>query len=464
MSTIRDQIINSSEYSQVKQGFLEVVQKELSKINKILPPQKEKAVSYETIVQKVGKERGRDLFFKFVGSGAGNGPFVELIDGSVKYDLITGIGVNFFGHSHFTLMNEMIDGVWGDVMQGNLSPNQEYADLISKLLKIAGEKSNFNHVWLTTCGAIANETALKIIRQKKYPATKFFAFKDCFAGRTTALQELTDNPAYRQGQPVYGEVFYLPFYNPKDKNTASSQAEAVIAIMKEEFHRYPSKYAGLEFEIVQGEGGFNVAPSEFIVPVVKAARALGLAIWDDEVQTFGRTGEVFCYKKVGLEGLIDVVTVAKLLQNGAVLYTSEYNPKPGLVSGTFAGSTSALKAGIKILDLLESKFVGPNGRIAELEKLTISEFERLKKSEAGKHLVDYTVYGGMVAMTLFDGKLESVKKFLNVLWDQGIIAFYCGHGPYRVRMLPPFGALTDLQWKEVFQIFERSILNTAKQL
>ena len=60
---------------------------------------------------------------------------------------------------------------------------------------------------------MANELALKMIRQKRAPATKILAFQDSFHGRSTAMQELTDNPGYRQGQPVYGEVEYLTFYD-----------------------------------------------------------------------------------------------------------------------------------------------------------------------------------------------------------------------------------------------------------
>src|SRR5690606_35365430 len=101
------------------------------------------------------------------------------------------------------------------IMQGNLQPGYEAATLLSTLLSKVGRGSRLKHGWITTCGTMANELALKSIRQKKSPATKILAFQDCFAGRSTAMQEVTDNPAYRQGQPVYGEVYYLSFYDPK---------------------------------------------------------------------------------------------------------------------------------------------------------------------------------------------------------------------------------------------------------
>lgn len=464
MPTVYDSVVRSKAYQSAKQQLIDALQKELQTLQSPRPAQEELKKSYQQLIEKVGSLRGRDLFFKYIGSGAGNGPLVELSDGSVKYDLITGIGVNFFGHANLELFEVQLDSLWCDVMQGNLGPNPEYGALMEALLETVSQKSHLKHVWLTTCGATANEIALKIIRQKKHPASKVMAFKDCFAGRTTALQEITDNASYRQGQPTYGEVHYLPFFDPKSKTSAANQAAAVVAQMKEEMARCPGRYACLEFEPVQGEGGFNAAPREFLLPIIEEAKKAGLAIWVDEIQTFGRTGEIFCFQKLGLDEYVDVVTAAKLLQTGAVLYTADYNPKAGLVSGTFAGSSGGLRAGRKALEILRTRMCGPSGRISQLEKLSIAEFERIKAGPLGKHLVDYTVTGGMQAFTLFGGTLDQAKKYLFKLWDLGAVAFYCGHGPHRIRMLPPFGALTDAQWKHVFQLIEQAIGETAKEL
>jgi 4-aminobutyrate aminotransferase-like enzyme len=464
MPTAFESVIRSQGYQSAKKQLIDALREELSKIREPRPSDDKLKKSYEDLINDVATRRGRELFFKWIGSGAGNGPFIELADGSVKYDLITGIGVNFFGHGNLELFEAELDGAWCDVMQGNLGPNPEYGALMKELLASVGAKSRLKNVWLTTCGATANEIALKVIRQKKFPASRIMAFKDCFAGRTTALQELTDNPKYREGQPVYGEVHYLKFFDPKAKATPAEQAAAAIADMKEELARNPGRYACLEFEICQGEGGFNPAPREFLLPIIEEAKKANLAIWDDEIQTFGRTGEVFCYQRLGLDEHIDVCTVAKLLQNGAAMWAAEYNPRPGLISGTFAGATVGMRAGLKALEILKTRMSGPSGRIRQLEKLTLEEFERIARGPNGRHVKDHTVFGGMVAFTLFDGTLDSVKKYLFKLWDLGVAAFYCGHGPYRVRMLPPFGTLTDEQWRHVFQLLEQAIGETAREL
>src|SRR6185312_4748864 len=115
--------------------------------------------------------------------------------------------------------------------------------------------SRLKHGWLTTCGTMANENAIKIIRQKKFPATKILAFKDCFSGRSMLMAEITDNPGYRQGLPTYGEVYYLSFYDPKLGLDGSIQR--TLGEMREHLARYSGKFCTLMIELILGEGGFK---------------------------------------------------------------------------------------------------------------------------------------------------------------------------------------------------------------
>ncbi|MES2854628.1 MAG: acetylornithine aminotransferase, partial [Bdellovibrionota bacterium] len=81
------------------------------------------------------------------------------------------------------------------------------------------------------------------------------------------------------------------------------------------------------------------------------------------MQTFMRTGELFCFEQLGIGQYIDICTVAKTLQTGATLYTEEYNPQPGLIAGTFSGASAALSAGLESLKMItEEGYLGPNGK------------------------------------------------------------------------------------------------------
>ena len=59
--------------------------------------------------------------------------------------------------------------------------------------------------------------------------------------------------------------------------------------------------------------------------------------------------------------------MGKGLQLAGTFWTKEYNPRPGLVSGTFSSSTPALATGLKILEILEQGYMGKTGRIAQIE-------------------------------------------------------------------------------------------------
>lgn len=416
--------------------------------------------NYLKEIEEFVHDRGRELYFPFLGSGLGSGPFVELVDGSVKFDMITGIGVNFFGHAHPALLDEMIDGLSSDVMQGNLEPGIEIKNLLRALLARVGPGSRLVHGWAMCSGTMVNEAALKMIRQKKAPATKIMAFKDCFAGRSTAMQEITDNPSYRQGQPVYGEVHYLSFYDPKLGPAAST--ENTLREMKILTTRFPDKFAGLMIELVQGEGGFQFAPRSYYVAIFEEAKRSGLAIWADEIQSFGRTGELFAYQKFDLNEYMDVVTVGKMLQACVVLYTAEYNPKPGLIAGTFVGSTVALRTARRILELLDEGFLGKEGIIERLSRRFAERLQQLQKGSCSGMILEIRAIGGMIAFAPFNGTMNDVKPLLIRLFDLGVVAFYCGHGPYLIRLLPPLGAMTEEHVDQVCRLIEIGLLEEAE--
>jgi 4-aminobutyrate aminotransferase-like enzyme len=43
------------------------------------------------------------------------------------------------------------------------------------------------------------------------------------------------------------------------------------------------------------------------------------------------------------------------------------------------------------------------------------------------------------------------------VFEEGVILFYCGHGPYHVRMLPPLAVMNEADWPRVFACIERGM-------
>jgi 4-aminobutyrate aminotransferase-like enzyme len=452
-------LLSSPKFKAAKAELLKTIQEACAKTRAVKPGHSspETRDAYAKAIQDYSRDRGRDLYFPFLGSGLGSGPFIEMLDGSVKYDMITGIGINFFGHANPDYMSEMIDGLSQDVMQGNLEPGKEMAELVRLMISKVGPGCRLNHGWLMCSGTMANEVALKMIRQKKSPATKILAFEDAFHGRSTAMQELTDNPGYRQGQPVYGEVEYLSFYN--QGMSLDQNVQRTLKQLKEHTTRYPGKFAALLIEPVQGEGGFNYAPREWYVRLFEEAKKAGLAIWCDEVQTFGRTGELFAFQKFGFAEHVDVCTVGKLLQSCMVLYTDEFNPKPGLVAGTFAGSTAAIRTARRTLEMLcDGGMLGKDGKIQKLSDRFAHNLRALSAGSCKGKIGEVRAVGGLIAFQPFEGAMDQIKPTLMKLFETGVVAFYCGHGPYLIRMLPPLPVMTEADVDAVCKLIEQAML------
>ncbi len=448
-----------------------------AEITEIRGPREGLSEGYNAFMARVGDIRGRGLYYPYIGSGLGNGALVELADGSVKWDMIGGIGVNFFGHSDPELIEESLIGGLDDVVkQGNLQSNDDAYRFADKLLELAGRNSSLKHCFLTTGGALANENALKICYQKHRPASRVIVFKDCFMGRTTAMAQLGDEAAYRQGVPLTVGVDYMPFYDEVAAERMGQTQFIDMAVMHLEqlIERYPSQHAVFCFELIQGEGGFNLAPREYHKALMECCKANGIAVWDDEIQTFGRTTSMFAYERLELGEFIDVLTVAKMTQASATLFTEKYNPSPGLLSGTFSGETVSFRVGRRILERLdEPGRYGADGLHARHHKL----FAEQVRSLAAKHPEWFPPIpeirgatnardivggdGGMMRMTPFSGDKATTIKACKACYDEGVILFYCGHGPYHMRMLPPLGVMRDEDWPRVFEVVERAFAKAS---
>ncbi len=412
---------------------------------------------YAKEIRRLERTRGRPLVFPMLLGGPGRGARVRLADGTTKLDFIGGIGVYGLGHSDRDLLETAVVAAASDtVFQGHLAPGPEYHRISQALLRHAGKR--IRHAWLSVSGAMANENALKMILQKKSPADRIVVFEDAFAGRTLALSELTDRPAFREGMPLRGNVLHVPFYDPGDLESAERSLRALDAHLD----RYPGQVAGMLFELVQGEGGFNTAPREFFLPLMERCRERGVAVWVDEVQTFARTGELYAYRTLGLEEHVDLVTVGKVLQGSAVLFHRSYNPKPGLVAGTYAGATTGMAVGARIIERLEEEgYLGPEGRIAILERRVERRFESLER-RMPRAVGPRSGIGAMQAFVPFDGDAEVTRAVIQAAFEAGLIVFAAGRRPAKIRMLLPVNT-TDEELEAAFTILEKSLARVAEE-
>lgn len=453
MELISDAFANDPRLKEGKKLLLDAVKDHQKKLTHVVPPNPDLKIKYDDLLAEYAELRGAKLYFPYLGSGIGNGALVELLDGSVKYDLIGGIGPMYWGHSHADVIAAGIDAALSDtVMQGNLQQNADAVAFCELLTKA----SQMEHCFLTTTGAMANENALKIAFQKKFPASRILAFDHCFAGRTLAVSQITDKANFRDGLPTTYHVDYIPFYDSeKPESTANT-----ISALKAHLARYPKQHAVMLLELIQGEGGFYTAPREFFVGIMELLKKNNIAVFADEVQTFGRTSELFAFQHFGLEKYIDIVSVGKLSQVCATLFRKEYNPRPGLLSQTFIGSTSALHAGKYIIEsLISGNFYGPQGKIAKIHGHFVKNLQAIAKKHPGLIKGPWGL-GAMIAFTPFDGNSIRVSQFIQDLFQAGVISFIAGADPARVRFLPPVGSITEKDIDEATKIIEETLIRS----
>jgi 4-aminobutyrate aminotransferase-like enzyme len=396
--------------------------------------------------------RGRPAFYPYLGSGYGRGARAMLVDGRWVLDFALGIGVHFFGHGNPDLVETALRAAASDVAtQGNLIFNREYHALMKTLLERAPR--GMEQCWLSMTGADANENALKLMRQHRDGRPGVVAFRGCFHGRTSATAEITDRPDYRLGQPSTFPVHLIPFYDRRDPDSPRKSLDTLRDVLR----RDGDRIAAFFVELVQGEAGFVTAPRDFFVPLFEECRRAGVLILIDEIQTFGRTTELFATDMLGVADYADVTTVGKMLQGAAMLHRKSLAPDPGLISGTFSGATVPMAVGRRIVEKLAAEgFYGPSGRIKRLEQLTFEHLERLAKDNPGK-VSHVDGVGAMISFRIGDGSLAATRSYIRRCFDAGLVLYYGGHDPACIRLFLPAGCLTDDELAEAFAILSKCL-------
>ena len=395
--------------------------------------------------------------------------------------MITGIGVHFFGHGHPELIRAGLVAAAGSTPKhGNLLSDFEGYLFLETLLEKAGRHSRLREGFVTTSGAMANESALKVCYQKHAPASRVLAFKHCFMGRSVTMAQIGDSAAGREGLPLSTQVDYMPFWNDdavEKVGGAKNFIDHACWRLEQYAERYPGMHACFIFELIQGEGGFNTAPRDFFTALMDVCRDKNIAIWDDEIQTFGRTGRMFAYETYDLGDYVDVFCVGKMTQACATLWTEDYAPKPGLLSGTFTGSSQDFAVGRRMLEMLDEGGLYDSepghwqGHGDGLIARHHAAFREQAKALMDRHPEWFPRVpfggpnpgglGGMCRFTPFGGEKSKVAAAAKAIFEEGVVLFWCGHGPYHLRMLPPLAVMPLDAWPGVFERVERGLAAVA---
>jgi 4-aminobutyrate aminotransferase/(S)-3-amino-2-methylpropionate transaminase len=239
--------------------------------------------------------------------------------------------------------------------------------------------------------------------------------------------------------PFPGEIYHAPF--PIEVHGISvDQSMAVLNnLFKADVE--PARVAAIIVEPVQGEGGFYVAPPEFLKRLRALCDDYGILLIADEVQAgAGRTGKLFAMEHSGV--IPDLTTLAKSIAGGFPISAADVMDSvgPGGLGGTYAGSPLGCAAALAVLDVFEEE--GILERSLALGEHLISRLRSMAQSYAC--IGDVRGLGSMVAMELFktvDGKpvadADLTRRLVMKAAEHGLILLSCGMYGNVIRILVP---------------------------
>ena len=326
-----------------------------------------------------------------------------------------------------------------------VTPYAVAVELAEKLNRLAPGSSPKKAIFVTT-GAEAVENCIKIARAHT-GRSAVIAFGGGFHGRTFMAMALTGKVTpYKAGfGPMPGDVYHAPFPIPYHGVSVRESLEALEHIFKYDVE--PARVAAIIVEPVQGEGGFYVAPPEFLQALRRLCDQYGIVLVVDEIQSgFARTGRMFAIEHSGIEP--DLMTLAKSLAGGfplaAVVGKASIMdaPGPGGLGGTYAGSPIACAAGLAVLEVIEFENLCAR---AEVIGATLTGALRELQREIPA-VGEVRGLGAMVAMELVRNRdphapdAELTKALVKRAAEKGLVILSCGLYGNVIRFLVPLTA------------------------
>lgn len=388
-----------------------------------------------------GVGQAHEIFIK----NARNSEFWD-VEGRRFIDFAGGIAVLNTGHLHpqvIEAVKAQLDLYTHTCFQ--VIAYEPYVEVCERLNAMAPGNFDKKSLLLTT-GAEAVENAIKIARaHTKRPGV--IAFTGGYHGRTNFTLGLTGKVApYKLGfGPFPGEVFHAQFPNELHGVSVEDALHSVELIFKNDIEA--ERVAAFIVEPVQGEGGFYVAPPEFISGLKAMADKYGILLIADEVQTgAGRTGTWFACEQWPVAP--DLITTAKSLAGGfplsGVVGRADVidAPAAGGLGGTYAGSPVACAAALAVMKAFEEEKL-----LQRSQDMGAFLVEKLKAIATKVPAIgDVRGLGAMVAIELFeDGDVNRpdaalVKKVVTEAARRGLILLSCGTYGNVIRILVPLTA------------------------
>jgi len=384
------------------------------------------------------------------------------VEGRRYIDFASGIAVLNTGHLHPRVV-AAVQAQLGQLTHTcfQVTPYEGYVALAERLNALAPGPTPKKSILFST-GAEAVENALKIARYHTRRSA-VIAFSGAFHGRTLATMTLTGKvQPYKSGFGVLlPEVFHVPFPSAYHGVTPQQSLAAIEQLFKADLD--PSRVAALIIEPVQGEGGFYIAPPEFLRSLRALCDSHGIVLVAEEIQSgFARTGRMFAFEYSGVEP--DLMTVAKSIAGGlplsAVVGKAQIMdaPPPGGLGGTYAGSPLACAAALAVLDVIAEEQLVERSRVLGTQLMA-----RLKALQAKCPAIgEVRGLGSMVAIELVKNRradqpdAELTRALVQAAATRGLVILSCGVYGNVIRLLAPL-TISDALLNEGLDLLEAAL-------
>jgi 4-aminobutyrate aminotransferase/(S)-3-amino-2-methylpropionate transaminase len=393
----------------------------------------------------------------------GEGATLTDVDGNTFIDFTGGVGCLNVGHGNPRVI-EAVQEQAAKFLHTDFTiiPYEAYVRLAERLIASAPVSGSTKAAFFNA-GTEAVENAIKFARAyTKRPAV--IAFEGGFHGRTLlALTMTSKTHPYKAGLgPFAPEVYRMPFAQdyrgPSSKDALAALERGLVTTIAAE------NVAAIVLEPVQGEGGFVVAPPEFLAGIRRICDESGIVLVVDEVQTgFGRTGKMWGIEHYDVEP--DLITVAKSIAAGlplsGVIGRAEIMDAPGdsAIGGTYIGNPVAQAAALAVLDVLEEE-----GLVERAAQIGDTIRERMESWQQRWDAVgDVRGLGAMLAIELVRDRAtkEPAPELASAIVDaaaaRGLLLLKSGIYSNCIRVLVPL-VVSEAELDEALGVWEDALL------
>lgn len=407
--------------------------------------------------------RGVGVLCDFYAARAENATLWD-VEGNEYIDFAAGIAVLNTGHRHpdvIAAIERQLQDFTHTAYQ--IVPYENYISLAERINHSVPVKGPVKTTFFTT-GAEAVENAVKIARAyTRRPGV--IAFGGGFHGRTCMTMALTGKVVpYKQAfGPFPGSIFHARFPDAFNGITTQDALNSLEHLFKADID--PQQVAAIIIEPVQGEGGFNIAPADFMRALREVCDRHAILLIADEVQSgFARTGKLFAMEHYpGVQP--DLMTMAKSLAGGmplsAVAGRAEVMDAPaaGGLGGTYAGNPLAVAAAHAVLDIIEKESLCE--RAQQLGQQLVQVLQQARQ-QCGA-VAEIRALGSMVAVEFHDAATRQpaaafVRELQKQAREAGLLLLTCGVNSNVIRFLYPL-TIPQTQFSQALRILSQIVVS-----